>query len=60
MPIPFVYLLNRHIFSVSLSRLDLLASLLDGGEDGLEWQGVVNCGDLGGLVLERDFVLFNA
>lgn len=45
-------LLDGHVLSVSLARLDFLAGLLDGGEDGFVWEAVVFCLDLCGLVLE--------
>lgn len=51
-------LLNRHLLSISLSRLDFLASFLDGSEDGLVWE-VFSSFDLGGLLVEGNIEGFN-
>jgi hypothetical protein len=53
------HLLDGHGLSISFARLDGLAGLLDGGEDGLVGKGVVLCDDLGGLVLEGNVVFLD-
>lgn len=52
--------LNGHLLAVSLALLDLLAGLLDGGEDSVVVGRLAVDIDIDGLILEADIVLLDA
>jgi hypothetical protein len=51
---------DGHLHAVRLAGFDLLARLLDRGEDGVVVEGVVGGDDLGRLLLEADLVRLDA
>lgn len=51
--------LNGHLLAVSLALLDLLAGLLNGGEDSVVVGRLAVNVDIDGLVLEADVVLLD-